>query len=92
MIDGMIGDVCVSTIHEMEIRLPCRTWFPPEDFEFSMSPVASATPADLQRYRDAGVHELYLTPVFHRQVRTAAEVTTLLEELARAWVEPAAAL
>ncbi len=63
-----------------------------EDFEFSVSPVASATPAELQRYRDAGVDELYLTPVFHRQVRTAAEVTTLLEELARAWVEPAAAL
>jgi probable F420-dependent oxidoreductase len=64
----------------------------PQDFEFSVSPVASATPADLQRYRDAGVDELYLTPVFHRQVSTAAEVTTLLEELARAWVEPAAAL
>ncbi len=63
-----------------------------EDFEFSVSPVASATPAELQRYRDAGVDELYLTPVFHRQVSTAAEVTTLLEELARAWVEPAAAL
>jgi probable F420-dependent oxidoreductase len=64
----------------------------PGGFEFVVSPVASATPADLRRYRDAGVDELYLTPVFHRQVRTAAEVTTLLEELARAWVEPAAAL
>jgi probable F420-dependent oxidoreductase len=64
----------------------------PEDFEFSVSPVASVTPADLRRYRDAGVDELYLTPVFHRQVSTAAEVTTLLEELARTWVEPAAAL
>jgi probable F420-dependent oxidoreductase len=64
----------------------------PQDFEFSMAPVASATPADLQRYRDAGVDELYLTPVFHRQVSTTAEVTALLEELARAWVEPAAKL
>jgi probable F420-dependent oxidoreductase len=64
----------------------------PGDFEFLVSPVASATPADLQRYRDAGVDELYLTPVFQRQVRTAAEVTQLLEELARAWVEPAAKL
>jgi probable F420-dependent oxidoreductase len=64
----------------------------PEDFEFSVSPVASATPADLQRYKDAGVDELYLTPVFQRQVSTAVEVTKLLEELARAWVEPAAKL
>ena len=63
-----------------------------EDFEFSMSPVVSATPADLQRYRDAGVDELYLTPVFHRPMSTAAEVVALLEELARAWVEPAAKL
>jgi probable F420-dependent oxidoreductase len=64
----------------------------PEDFEFSVSPVASATPADLRQYRDAGVDELYLTPVFQRQVSTAAEVTKLLEELAHAWVEPAAKL
>jgi alkanesulfonate monooxygenase SsuD/methylene tetrahydromethanopterin reductase-like flavin-dependent oxidoreductase (luciferase family) len=64
----------------------------PGGFEFAVSPVASATPADLRRYRDAGVDELYLTPVFHHQLSTAAEVTTLLEELARAWVEPAAAL
>jgi len=64
----------------------------PQDFEFLVSPTASATPADLQRYRDAGVDELYLTPVFNRQVSTAAEVATLLEELAHAWVEPAAQL
>ncbi|MBI3801076.1 MAG: LLM class F420-dependent oxidoreductase [Deltaproteobacteria bacterium] len=64
----------------------------PQDFEFLVSPTASATPADLQQYRDAGVDELYLTPVFSRQVSTAAEVATLLEELAHAWVEPAAQL
>jgi len=64
----------------------------PADFEFSVSPVASATPAELRRYRDAGVDELYLTPVFQRPVRTAAEVTKLLEELARDWVAPAAKL
>ena len=43
-------------------------------------------------FKDAGVDELYLTPVFHRQVSTVTKVATLLEELARAWVEPAAAL
>jgi probable F420-dependent oxidoreductase len=64
----------------------------PKNFEFSVSPVASATPADLRQYGDAGVDELYLTPVFQRQLSTVAEATKLLEELARAWVEPAAKL
>lgn len=61
----------------------------PDDFEFSMSPVASATPDDLKAYRDAGLDELYLTPVFQKQMTTEAEVAGELEELARLWVEPA---
>jgi probable F420-dependent oxidoreductase len=63
-----------------------------DDFEFLVSPTASTTPDDLKRYRDAGVDELYLTQVFQRPVASEAEVTKLLEELARAWVEPAARL
>jgi len=63
-----------------------------DNFEFSMSPVATATPADLKSYRDAGVDELYLAPVFQRVTKSEAEVVALLEEIARAWIEPAAKL
>jgi probable F420-dependent oxidoreductase len=58
-------------------------------FEFSVSPTADATPDDLSRYRDAGVDELYLTPVFQRPVASEADIVRLTEELARTWVEPA---
>jgi probable F420-dependent oxidoreductase len=58
-------------------------------FEFSVSPTADARPDDLGRYRDAGVDELYLTPVFQRPVASEADITKLTEELARTWVEPA---
>jgi hypothetical protein len=57
-----------------------------------MSPLASSTPADLKSYRDAGVDELYLTPVFHKPMNSEAEVVSLLEELARTWIEPASKL
>ncbi len=60
-----------------------------DGFEFSVSPTADATPDDLKRYRDAGVDELYLTPVFQRPVASEADITRLAEELARVWVEPA---
>ncbi len=60
-----------------------------DGFEFSVSPTAEATPDDLKRYRDAGVDELYLTPVFQQPVGSEAEVAKLMEELARAWVAPA---
>jgi len=60
-----------------------------ESFEFSVSPTADATPDDLKRYRDAGIDELYLTPVFQRPVANEADITKLTEELARTWVEPA---
>jgi probable F420-dependent oxidoreductase len=62
------------------------------EFEFSMSPLASSTPADLKSYRDAGVDELYLTPVFHKPMTSEAQVVALLEELARDWIEPASKL
>jgi probable F420-dependent oxidoreductase len=58
-------------------------------FEFSVSPTADATPDDLKRYRDVGVDELYLTPVFQRPVASEADIANLTEELARTWVEPA---
>ncbi|HXR23779.1 MAG TPA: hypothetical protein VN742_00360, partial [Candidatus Binataceae bacterium] len=61
-------------------------------FEFSVSPTDTATPDDLKRYRDAGIEELYLTPVFRQPLATEAEAVKLLEDLARRWVEPAARL
>ena len=60
-----------------------------DSFEFLVSPTADATPADLGRYRDAGVEELYLTPVFQRPVASEADIKKLTEELSRSWVEPA---
>lgn len=63
-----------------------------EPFEFSVSPTNSATPDDLKRYRDAGIEELYLTPVFEHPLATEADATKLLEDLARRWVEPATRL
>lgn len=60
-----------------------------DEFEFSMSPLASAKPDELKQYADAGVDELYLTAVFQEQMATAGDVTNTLEELARLWVEPA---
>lgn len=63
-----------------------------EPFEFAVAPTASATPDDLKRYRDAGVDELDLAGIFNRQLRTEADITKLLEELARNWVDPAARL
>jgi probable F420-dependent oxidoreductase len=61
-----------------------------EPFEFTVAPVASATPDDLKRYRDAGADEVDLTPVFQHALNNEAEVITLLEDLARKWIDPAA--
>lgn len=63
-----------------------------EPFEFLVSPVATTTPADLPRYRDAGVDELYLTPLFGQMLDPSIGFAPLLEDLARRWVEPAAKL
>jgi probable F420-dependent oxidoreductase len=63
-----------------------------ENFEISMSPPATAVPADLKRYRDAGVDELYLSPVLQKPPKSLVELERLLEGFAREWVEPAAKL
>jgi len=63
-----------------------------EPFEFSVSPVDSATPDDLKRYREAGIDELYLTPVFRNPLTSEGDAIKLLEDLARRWVEPASRL
>jgi probable F420-dependent oxidoreductase len=62
------------------------------NFEFSMSPPSTATPAELKRYRDAGVDELYLSPVLQKPPASIAELERMLENFAREWVEPAAKL
>jgi probable F420-dependent oxidoreductase len=64
----------------------------PENFEISMSPPATASPSDLKRYRDAGVDELYLSPVLKTPPRNIAELERMLESFAREWIEPAAKL
>ena len=63
-----------------------------EPFEFAVSPTKTATPDDLKRYRDAGIEELYLTAVLQHPLGSEVEVVTVLEDLARRWVEPAARL
>jgi probable F420-dependent oxidoreductase len=63
-----------------------------QPFEFSMAPVKTATPDDLKRYREAGIDELYLTPVFQQPFKDEKELVHLLEDTARKWVEPAARL
>ena len=63
-----------------------------EDFEFLVSPVATATPADLPRYRDAGVDELFLTPLFGQTLDGSGGFASLLEDMAQRWVEPASKL
>lgn len=64
----------------------------PANFEFSMSPPAATTAAELERYRDAGVDELYLSPVLQKPPACIAELERMLEGFAREWVEPAAKL
>lgn len=63
-----------------------------EKFEISMSPPASATPEVLQRYRDVGVDELYLSPVLAKPPRNISELQRMLETFARDWIEPASRL
>jgi probable F420-dependent oxidoreductase len=63
-----------------------------EPFEYSVSPIASATPDDLKRYHELGIHELNLAPVFRHSLSNETEVVKVLEDLARNWVEPASRL
>ncbi len=65
---------------------------PSESFEISMSPPASATPDVLERYRDVGVDELYLSPVLANPPRNTADLQRMLETFARDWIEPASRL
>jgi probable F420-dependent oxidoreductase len=64
----------------------------PRDFEYIVAATPQATPADLPAYREAGVDQVDLTPVFQRRMATDGEIIATLEELARQWVEPAAQL
>ncbi|HKV55390.1 MAG TPA: LLM class F420-dependent oxidoreductase [Candidatus Binataceae bacterium] len=57
-------------------------------FEFLVSPTTDEKPDDLKRYRDAGVDEVYLTPVFQHPINNEGELVKLVEDTARAWVEP----
>ena len=59
------------------------------ELEIYVAPVRTASAADLAAYRDAGVDELYLTPVFDTPFASVAETTRVIEELGKAWVEPA---
>lgn len=63
-----------------------------DKFEFSMAPPANAAPGELKRYRDAGVDELYLSPVLQKPPANIGELERMLEGFARQWVEPAAKL
>ena len=61
-------------------------------FEIFMAPVIAAGPDSIAAYRDAGVDELYLTPIFDQAFATNEETVKIIEELGRQWVGPAARL
>jgi probable F420-dependent oxidoreductase len=61
------------------------------DVELVISPYTKLVkPDDLKRYRDAGVDEVVLVNV--RPSRTAQEIATQLQSVARTWIEAAAKL
>jgi probable F420-dependent oxidoreductase len=61
------------------------------DIEIAVSPYSKPiTKDDLKRYRDAGVDELVMITL--KPPRAEAETVANLEEIAREWVAPAAAL
>jgi probable F420-dependent oxidoreductase len=64
----------------------------PRDFEYIVAATPQSTPADLPAYRDAGVDQVDLTPVFQHPLTTDTEIVALLEQLAHQWVVPAAQL
>ncbi len=55
-------------------------------FEIFVSPLVKAGPETISEYRDAGVDELYLAPVFDTPFATVEETERILGELGRAWV------
>jgi probable F420-dependent oxidoreductase len=64
----------------------------PRGFEILMSPPASATPDMLKAYRDAGVDELYVSPVLRTPPANVTELERMLENFARGWIEPGSRL
>lgn len=64
----------------------------PRGFEILMSPPAGATPDTLKAYRDAGVDELYVSPVLRTPPANISELERMLERFARDWIEPASRL
>ncbi len=63
-----------------------------DGFEIFMAPVTTAGPASIEAYREAGVDELYLMPIFEHAFATPQETAKIIEDLAREWVEPAVRL
>ncbi len=58
-------------------------------FEIFVAPIRSAGPETIAAYRDAGVDELYLTPIFDQPFSTIEETTRVIEDIGRAWVDVA---
>ena len=56
------------------------------DFEIFVSPVVTEKPDSIGAYRDAGVDELYLAPVFDTPFATVEETVQVIEDLGRRWV------
>jgi probable F420-dependent oxidoreductase len=61
-----------------------------DDFEIFVSPLRAAGPETLEAYRDAGVDELYLTPIFDQPFASVEDTTGVIEDIGRRWVTPAA--
>jgi probable F420-dependent oxidoreductase len=55
-------------------------------FEIFVSPVVKLRPDSIAAYRDAGVDELYLAPVFATPFTTVVETTKVIEDLGREWI------
>ena len=93
--DGWVGfnlmpDEAAAKIRKFEYLLKANGR-KRSDVELIVSPYTKpARPDDLKRYRDAGVEELVIVSAF--VPRNAEEVSKLVGEAARTWVEPAAKL
>lgn len=60
------------------------------DLEIFMAPVREAGPDSIAAYRDAGVDELYLTPIFEQPFASEDETIRVIEDIGRQWVDAAA--
>jgi len=61
-----------------------------DGFEIFMAPVREAGPGSIAAYREAGVDELYLTPIFEQPFASVEETVRAIEAIGREWVEAAA--